>query len=143
METIKIKKQEEKPLLFSHFTVGDGNATVALVEDGDGLHFGVSLCAPQDMFCRARGRELAKQRLRVHLQRRANGLKESKQAGTIPGAVKQDARNMAARFDRCRSALLGVLTDPNKPQWAPAPSPSALAFELIQFRTKRKNSKAG
>lgn len=136
METIKIKKQEEKPLLFSHFTVGVGNATVALVEDGDDLHFGVSLCAPQDMFCRARGRELAKQRLRVHLQRRANGLRESKQAGTIVGAGAL-SEGLKGRFDRCRTALLGVLTNPDKPQWAPAGS-SAFAVGLIQFRTKRK-----
>jgi len=142
METIRIKNGSEKPLLFSHFTVGSGNATVALVDDGENLHFGVSLCAPQDMFCRTRGRKLAKKRLYIHLQRYANGLHNSKQAGTISERKK---RSTADLFINCRKALICVLTGSDRPKWVPDFSHADILTDTIQFRTKRKsrNNRAG
>ena len=148
METIKVGKEKEQPLLFSHFFVGSGSATVALVELEKDLHFGVSFCAPQDMFSRARGRELARQRLRVHLQRRANGLQDSKQAGSYIGAASGDGfkkedlpvrlkGSVMNRSDQCMAALMAILGSEDKPQWAPE------SHLLVKFRAKRKKNTAG
>lgn len=132
MQKLTVTKKQDLPVLFAHFDLGEGNATVALAEDGSDLHYGVSLCSPVDRFSKAEGREKALQRLRVHLQRRANGLDASKQAGTFGQAAKLDANRLENRFDRCRLALAQEVRSSDRPAWVP------LDPELISFRGRRK-----
>jgi len=134
MQKLTVTKKQDLPVLFAHFDLGEGNATVALAEDGSDLHYGVSLCSPVDRFSRAEGREKALQRLRVHLQRRANGLDASKQAGTFGGAVKLDANRLKNRFDRCRLALTQTMRSPDRPAWLPADP------KQVSFRGRRKGT---
>ena len=63
MYTRESRKDLAAEVRYAYFYVGDGDATLAYVRDGDFLFFGVALCAPSDNFCKDTGRKIALQRL--------------------------------------------------------------------------------
>lgn len=65
MYSRNIRKELADKVKYAYFYVGDGDATLAYVKDEgfESLFFGVAICAPQDNFCRATGRQIARARL--------------------------------------------------------------------------------
>jgi len=132
MEIVKDASNKERQPIFAHFVIRKqpdlalpndrdrsvvGNATVAMVDDGIGTHYGVSFCSPSDQFCRKVGRSQAVKRLRVHMLRLANGLDKSKFAGTFDNRLEAD--DVKSRLSGCNSALASILNRDERPSWLP------------------------
>lgn len=71
---MEFTREERKSVKFAHFQLGnfgerkDGSpikahATVASIEKEGYYYYGIALCAPEDNFCRAEGRVLARLKL--------------------------------------------------------------------------------
>lgn len=63
MYTRESRQRLASKVKYAYFHVGDGEGTLAYVQDNDSLFFGASFCAPSDNFCRQTGREIARSRL--------------------------------------------------------------------------------
>lgn len=115
MQKIKLMKKE-LTAIYSHFNVGEGEATVVLVEDGKDLHYGVSFCAPSDNFSKKMGRSKATRRLKTHLRRYENGLSYSLLAGTFQG--KQNTpMSLQTFFEFSETALRDTIKTTQLPGW--------------------------
>ena len=89
MESRAKRKQIVEKIKYAHFHLCCGSATVAGIKDEGRFRYGISLCAPEDNFCRANGRWQALDRL----------LKQDKLAGEI------DLESELTHGEHCLKAL--------------------------------------
>ena len=66
MHTRYSRQMAADKVRYSFFDVGSGQATLAYVEDGEQIFYGVAFCAPSDNFCRETGKNVARRKLFNH-----------------------------------------------------------------------------
>ena len=111
---------ESRDMVYDHFNVSDGIATVGGWKIGDKLYFSVSFCAPEDNFSRKLGRDIVAGSLCCSDSRRRAVIDISKVNDEAPPIV-----------------LLYALTEYLKrgkgiPQWA--------KNSVVSFRTRRSGA---
>ena len=77
---------KSEALLFTHFNVGAGAATVAATLLNDKLYYSVALCSPEDNFSREIGREHARMHMAVDQYSKKRGILKSESFSNLTPA---------------------------------------------------------